>query len=158
MDENLLELRAEVALCDAQLNSLLQRARVGATQSAWEMVDYIRGEMARVMMEEGDQDKVMELMDQWRDIMTTTGDDPGLRAEIRKTIDLRRKLVRGEQLRLEALQGYVTNERMLAFIAHVVDTLVKYVPKEYLKRPMEEIGSYIPAPQLVSSGPLPERE
>jgi hypothetical protein len=134
---------------------LLRRAKVGATVSAWEQVDYIRGEMTRVMLEEGDQKKVMALMDEWRDVMESTGDDPNLRAEVRKAIDARRKLVRGEQLRQEALQGYITNERMLAFIAHVVDVLVKYVPREYLKKPMDEIGQYIPSPQLVPSANVP---
>lgn len=150
-DENLLELRAEIALVDQQLLTLLRKGRMGSTESAWEEIDWIRVEMHRVMVEEDDPVKVMDLMVQWGNIMNNNGDDPNLRAEIRKTMDLRRKLVRGEQLRLEALQGYITNERMLAFIAHVVDTLVKYVPREYLKKPMEEIGQYIPTPQLVST-------
>ncbi|MFA5604175.1 MAG: hypothetical protein WDA12_04945 [Bacilli bacterium] len=146
-DDDLLSLRAEIAVTDAQLTELLTEYRYGNSAENWRELEKLRGHLT-VAMAEGNSKKVSAIMELWKDLMKKPRNTPVLREEIRRTIDTRRRLVATEQSRLEAMQQYITNERMLLFINHLSNVFSTHVPFEYLERPLEELAKLLPKPMM----------
>jgi hypothetical protein len=127
-DPQLLELRSEVALLDARLGELLEKADTGENRKLWSRVSTLWAQYRRALEagEAAEQDRLTGLL-----TATITDGQGEAQAwlEIQKSLELRRKLADTEQRRMQTAQQMVTVEQAIALVAATIAALKEVVER-----------------------------
>lgn len=114
-DSKLLELRAEIALCDARVCDILGRTDTGESGVLWQSLrdTYQQFEAGR---DRYDSEAVMRSLQEIGALIHRGADDIDAWSEIMIVIERRRKLTESEWRRLVRLRNVVTAEEVLTLI------------------------------------------
>ncbi len=127
-DNDLLSMRADIAVSDARMEELADRLDTGESGARWGQI----GVIADSLLEEAGEDDpkpdrfrnlAMELT---RLCSSQTADDRSWR-ELKASSQHRRKLVDTETRRLKDLNAFMTAEECLAIVARIADSIVRHV-------------------------------
>ena len=127
-DDDLLSLRADIALADARAEELVERLDSGETGDRWRQLGVVAGGLLSELAKA--EPSFEQLADHGRMIeelaKAAVIEDRSWR-ELRDTRQHRRKLVDTERKRLKDLHAYLTAEEALAIVARLTDTIVRHV-------------------------------
>lgn len=152
-DDDLLSLRADIALSDARYVELVERLSTGESSERWERaqltVDLLETELAQ---KEPDFDFIQGRCQVLRDLASVALEDDAVWDKLRTQADHRRKLADTERKRLKDLHAYLTAEEALAVVARLVDSVIRHVEdKEALSAILVEVQ------QLTGNDPAERR-
>lgn len=125
-DPELLNLRDELALTDARLNDLLERADTGESGETWRTLASEWGAYQDALSK-GNDSEAGEHAGQIAFCIFHGRSDAAIWSEIQGVIEQRRRLAESEQKRLVNMQAMVTSEQVMtlvAALAHSVNTHV----------------------------------
>ncbi len=125
-DPNRLALDDEIALTDARLAALLQRLDREPAPS-WTTAHRLYGEFRRALAA-SDGTTAERTLDELGGVLRAGASDTAVYAELRATIDQRRKLVDTERKRIEAAANTLNAEQAMTLIATLAASVRAHVP------------------------------
>ena len=142
-DDDLLSLRADIALSDVRMGELVDRLDTGESGKRWGQVGVISHAL---LVEAGKNDveleKIQNLATELGRLSDHATADERQWRELKSASQHRRKLVDTERQRLKDLHAYLTAEEALAIVGRIADTVIRHVEdKAALQAILEEIQS-----------------
>ena len=127
-DDDLLSMRADIAVSDARMAELADRLDTGESGSRWGQISVLAASLLEEAAEDDPKpDRFKSLALQLNQLCTAqTADDQSWR-ELKSTSQHRGKLVDTERQRLKDLHAYMTAEECLAIVARIADSIVRHV-------------------------------
>ena len=125
-DEQLLELRGDVALLEARLAELLGRIDTGESGASWKAArGLVRAyRKARAELNDGEADAAVMALEA---VIERGLGDYAVWDEIRDVLDRRRKLIESERRRLVEMQQVITYAQAMTFLATVSEAIRRHV-------------------------------
>jgi len=127
-DEELLELRREIALLDVRIGEVLGKMGSGETPAAWadlrKRLVLFRAAQARGPSGVAEMGTHLAAM---TDVIDRGASDAAAWAEIRGLLNDRRKLVEGEWKRLEVTGQMVSAERLMVLLGAITDIIRRHI-------------------------------
>ena len=127
-DDDLLSMRADIAVSDARMEELASRLDTGESGDRWGQIAVV----ADSLLEEADQsdpkvDRFRNLALELNQLCSAQYADDRSWRDLKATSQHRRKLVDTERQRLKDLQAFMTAEECLAIVARIADSIVRHV-------------------------------
>lgn len=130
-DQELLNLREEVALATSHLQDLLDRLQSGETRESWEALRDLAGQL-RESHNEKDTKGFFDCALQMAAVIEGTPNQGELWEEIHKTLETRRKLVDSEGKRVKTMHEMVSVDRAMLYLGAMASA-VKTAVERYVK-------------------------
>jgi hypothetical protein len=142
-DGDLLAMRDEIALLDARLSDLLERADSGDSGAAWQRLQGLWRDFARFRAT-GDVKQMTYTLELIGQGITGGVADHAIWGEIGQLMDRRARLVEGERRRLELTQQTLTVEEAMGMLRTVIDVIQRNVTdRAVLARIASELASLV---------------
>ncbi len=125
-DPELLDLTSEIALVDARLADLLQRALTGESSRLWTALQQAARRFGQAQSA-GDVAEMKVQLYALQGLIEQGAADTGTWQEIDRVVERRRKLAETERKRREALQTSLTPEQAMVFVGVVADAVRRHV-------------------------------
>ena len=125
-DPELLNMRHEIAICDARLSELLKRSDTGEAGRLWEQAQTANDNLQKAM----DDENYGAVALQCRILDRLIGEgltDYEAWHEIAQLLEQRRKLAESEQKRLVAMQQTITSEEAMTLVMALTQSVRRYV-------------------------------
>lgn len=125
-DENLLEMREEVALVDSRLQDLLTRVESGESEALWRAIQERWNDFNDAYFS-GDDDALMRARTDLERVITRGIGDFGVWNDILRLVNTRAKLVSQERKRLIQLNQTITTEKAMVLVHALVEAVKAHV-------------------------------
>lgn len=125
-DPELLALREEIALLDAHLADLLGRVDRGESGALWLQLRQTYQDLNDARLR-GDGEAIASFLSELGTLILRGASNEASWAEIRSTLDQRRRLVESERKRYVEMQQMITAERAMILIGAIVDVIRSHV-------------------------------
>lgn len=143
-DPDLLELRAELALCYTRLTTLLQQLDVEGTVAAWTTLRKAL-KVFRDAEVKGDIAAMRDHLTTISRLITDGAQDMEVWSEVYTVMETRRRLIETEHKRLVAGQHMLTAERATLLVSTILETvkdhIMQCVPPEYATKLMANLST-----------------
>lgn len=125
-DQELLELREDIALTDAQITDRIGLVDSGESGAAWRALRKANRRVARARTR-GDVDAMATALDEVTALIEAGTADRAAWADVNELLEQRRRFVDTEVKRLHALYQYVTTEEVMALVGALVELVRTHV-------------------------------
>lgn len=125
-DNELLNLRSDMALVESRIADLLQRVDTGESGAIWKALRKTYSALTKAQRS-GDTEATAASMDDLADLITRGWNDYAAWEEVQELVDQRRKLVETERKRLVDMQQMITSEQAVMLVTSVVEAVKRHV-------------------------------
>lgn len=122
VDNDLLNLRAEIALLDTRLEDVLKRVDSGEAGVLWKRASDLYADLRRTMVKQ-DAESVIELMSELDGLFSHGVGDYAAWGEIIGLLEQRRKLVESERRRMVELEQIITAEQATMLVSALLESV-----------------------------------
>lgn len=121
-DNELLNIRQDIALTDTMLNNALPRLDTRESAKAWQLIQKAVDGLEKAFANENYGDCIL-LIRQMNDLINERREQFAVEQEIRDGLEHRRKLVESERKRLIEMQQVVTSEQAMILVSGLLEAV-----------------------------------
>lgn len=146
-DQNLVELRADLALLDARMADVLKRVDTGESGAIWQALKEAQAEADEANRAE-DHIALGAALRSIRELIVRGHGDWAAWGEVRSILEQRRKLSESERKREVEAKQVISSERAMALITAVIDSVERNVTdRKVLTRISHDVSAILNAPE-----------